>query len=69
MEITKPKNGKLYKKVLARIKKQFNSAETLTRAFINSDGVLYAAEWIDKNGVINFNSGYVPDIHKILVFK
>jgi hypothetical protein len=51
-----------YTKTLEAFRKQFKDVAKMTRIYINEAGKVYAGEWVDSNGVINFNSGYAPDV-------
>ena len=64
---TKFKNSKDYKKAFAAFSKQFDVAELLA-IHINDEGKVYAGEWLDSNGVFNFNSGFAPDVAKTIKF-
>lgn len=45
-----------YQTALIHFRKQFKDVVELTKLYIG-DGKVVAGEWIDSNGVVNFNSG------------
>lgn len=63
------KESPAYSKYLNHFKKQFGDVVELVRLFINDSNQVYAAEWIDSKGVINFNSGYAIDLKVTVIVK
>lgn len=58
-----------YNQSLSHFRKQFTDVVSITKLYVNKDSKVYAGEWIDSKGNICFNSGYAPDVVKILIFK
>ena len=62
--------GKLfYEDSLKRFSKQFKDIKEIKILYVNTNNKVFAAQWIDKNNVINFNGGYAVDAVKEVIFK
>lgn len=58
-----------YNKSLANFRAQFKDVASIQKLYVNASGKVYAGEWLDSQGVINFNGGYAPDLAKTIIFK
>ena len=58
----------LYITSLAKIRVQYGITKVvrLTKLYMNEAGRIYAGEWIDDEGVTNFNSGYILELDTII---
>lgn len=66
---TQTTSSKLYQKAMIIFSRQYKDMVRITRLYVNKDGKVYAGEWIDSKGVINFNAGYALDLVKVIEFK
>ena len=62
------RNGKTHAAALINFRKQFKDVVKMTKLYINEERKVYAGEWIDSKGVINFNGGFAPDIFMTIYF-
>lgn len=62
------RNSEQYQKAIAAFSKQFKDVQKMTKLYINDENRVYAGEWIDSRGTINFNAGFAPDVHRIIEF-
>ena len=62
------RSGKTHAAALFAFRKQFKDVVKMTKIYINEEGKVYAGEWIDSKGVINFNGGFAPDIFMSIEF-
>ena len=58
-----------YATSLNNFKSQFKDVVTMTKVYVNKDRKVFAGEWIDSKGVINFNGGYAIEAVKTVEFK
>lgn len=58
-----------YQKSLTNFRAQFKDVVEIRQLYVNAEGKVYAGEWLDSRGVINFNSGWAIDCVKIIWFK
>lgn len=57
-----------YQTCVNNIGKQYKGIDRITKVFINADEKVFAAEWIDINGVPNHIGGIYPDIVRTIEF-
>ena len=62
------RSGKTHAVALINFRKQFKDVVKMTKIYINEERRVYAGEWIDSKGVINFNGGFAPDIFMTINF-
>lgn len=63
------RSHKFYNQSLTAFKRQFKDVVKINRIYVNKEKKVYAGEWIDSKGVINFNGGYAIDLWKTIVFE
>lgn len=63
-QVNMRRSNPFYAIALAKFQKQFKNCVTLRKLYVNSDNKVYAAEWLDKDGIINFNEGWILDCAK-----
>ena len=61
--------GKTYTKAFNAFKAQFKDVVRMTRLYVNDQNKVYAGEWIDSKGIINFNGGFAPDVVGTIIFE
>lgn len=66
--ITINRSNPFYTTSLNNFRKQFKDVVRMTKVYVNLEKKVFAGEWIDGNGVINFNSGYAPEVYKTVEF-
>jgi len=66
---TLKKTTKTYAKAMATFNKQFGNVTEITKLYVNADGQIYAGEWLDSTGQVNFNSNYLPDCAQVITIK
>lgn len=64
----KPKVKAFYESSLSKFRKQFKDVVCITKLYVNAEGKVFAGEWQDSKGVINFNGGYAIDAVKCVEF-
>jgi hypothetical protein len=57
-----------YNTSLAAFRKQFIDVVYITNVYVNKEGKVYAGEWYDSKGIVNFNGGYLLDLAKTIQF-
>lgn len=62
------RTSKQHAHAMQMFSKQFKNIKHMNKLYINAENKVYAGEWIDINGVINFNGGYAVDVVKTIVF-
>ena len=62
------RSNPFYTTSLNNFRKQFKDVVSMNKVYVNSDKKVYAGEWIDSKGVVNFNGGHAPDVFKTVVF-
>jgi hypothetical protein len=69
LKLNNEKVKAFYDKSLTAFRKQFKDVVKINKLYVNDENKVYSAEWIDSNGVINFNGGYAPDVAKEIIFE
>jgi hypothetical protein len=69
LKLSNDKVKAFYELSLNNFRKQFKDVVSITQLYVNKEGKVYAGEWIDSKGVINFNSGWAIDCAKVINFK
>lgn len=62
------RSHKFYKKSLKIFNDQFHNVATMVKVYVDDQNKVYAGEWLDKDGMVCFNGGFAPDIHKVVTF-
>ena len=60
------KDSKTYQIAIQAFRAQFGDVVELRKLYVNQDNQVYSGEWIDSQGITNFNGGYGNDIKMIL---
>lgn len=69
LTLQNPKSKEFYERSIANFRKQFKDVVEITKLYVNAEGKVYAGEWLDSRGVINFNGGFALDLAKTIIFK
>ena len=68
LKLSNKKVKSFYETSLTNFKSQFKDVVRMTKVYVNSNGKVFAGEWIDSKNVINFNGGYAVDAVKCIEF-
>lgn len=69
LNLNNPKVKAFYDLSLTNFRAQFKDVVSISKLYVNDAGKVFAAEWLDSRNVINFNSGYAPDVAKTIIFE
>lgn len=69
LKLSNEKVKSFYQTSLTNFRKQFKDVVRITRLYVNDQNKVFAGEWIDSKGTINFNGGYAIDRVKTIVFE
>lgn len=69
MEKTLKRSSQIYEHVITSFRKQFKDVIKINLIYLNDKNKVFAGEWIDSKGVLNFNGGFAPDVHKTIKFE
>lgn len=60
------KSSPIYSLFLKRFQKQYGDVAELTKLYLNKEKKVYAGEWKDSEGVVNFNGGFAIDLEETI---